>query len=119
MVKEGYYFGLPPLFFGGITLAFHWWISAAALIALALFCFSFFRDPDRAVPPDPDAVVSPADGRVVVITPEENAGRPGTRVSIFLAIWNVHVNRTPLANFAFNPRRRGKCIRVAGQCAGP
>ena len=48
MVKEGYYFGLPPLFFGGITLAFHWWISAAALIALALFCFSFFRDPDRA-----------------------------------------------------------------------
>jgi phosphatidylserine decarboxylase len=97
MVKEGYYFGLPPLFFGGITLALHWWITAGILIALALFCFSFFRDPDRAIPPDPDAIVSPADGRVVVITPEENAGRPGTRISIFLAIWNVHVNRTPLA----------------------
>ncbi len=96
MVKEGYYFGLPPLFFGGITLALHWWITATILIALALFCFSFFRDPERAVPADPDAVVSPADGRVVVITPEENAGRPGTRISIFLAIWNVHVNRTPL-----------------------
>ena len=97
MVKEGYYFGLPPLFFGGITLALHWWIPAAVLIALAFFCFSFFRDPDRAVPPDPDAVVSPADGRVVVINDEENAGRPGTRISIFLAIWNVHVNRTPLS----------------------
>jgi len=97
MVKEGYYFGLPPLFFGGITLALHWWVPAAILIALALFCFSFFRDPDRAVPPDHDTVVSPADGRVVVITDEENAGRPGTRISIFLAIWNVHVNRTPLS----------------------
>jgi phosphatidylserine decarboxylase len=97
MVKEGYYFGLPPLFFGGITLALHWWITAAALIALALFCFSFFRDPDRVIPPDPYAVVSPADGRVVVVTEEENAGRAGTRISIFLAIWNVHVNRTPLS----------------------
>ena len=97
MVKEGYYFGLPPLFFGGVTLALNWWIAAGILIALALFCFSFFRDPDRADPPDPDAVVSPGDGRVVVITEEENAGRPGTRVSIFLAIWNVHVNRTPLS----------------------
>jgi phosphatidylserine decarboxylase len=40
-------------------------------------------------------VVSPADGRVVVVTEEENVGRPGQRVSIFLAIWNVHVNRAP------------------------
>jgi len=96
MVKEGYYFGLPPLFFGGITLALHWWFIAGVLIALALFCFSFFRDPDRDIPADHDAVVSPADGRVVVITEEENAGRSGTRISIFLAIWNVHVNRTPL-----------------------
>jgi phosphatidylserine decarboxylase len=97
MVKEGYYFGLPPLFFGGITLALHWWFTATILIALAAFIFSFFRDPDRTVPPDPDAVVSPADGKVVVITEEENAGRPGIRISIFLAIWNVHVNRTPLS----------------------
>lgn len=57
----------------------------------------FFRDPDRAVPEDPAAIVAPADGRVVVITAEENAGRPGTRISIFLAIWNVHVNRAPAA----------------------
>jgi phosphatidylserine decarboxylase len=46
---------------------------------------------------EPGVVVSPADGRVVVVKDEENAGRPGKRVSIFLAIWNVHVNRSPAA----------------------
>jgi phosphatidylserine decarboxylase len=97
MVKEGYYFGLPPLLLGGIAFILHWWILASLLIAVALFCFSFFRDPERAISSDPGAIVSPADGRVVVITDEENAGRPGTRISIFLAIWNVHVNRSPAA----------------------
>ena len=97
MVKEGYYFGVPSLFLGGIALILHWWILAAVLIAFGLFCFSFFRDPERAISPDPDVVVSPADGRVVVITEEENAGRSGTRISIFLAVWNVHVNRSPAA----------------------
>jgi phosphatidylserine decarboxylase len=97
MVKEGYYFGIPPLLVGGFGIVFHWWIFGIALILLGLFCFSFFRDPERAIPEDPSAIVSPADGRVVVITDELNAGRPGTRISIFLAIWNVHVNRSPAA----------------------
>jgi phosphatidylserine decarboxylase len=97
MVKEGYYFGLPPLVLGGVAFLAHWTIAAILLVSLAAFVFSFFRDPERAIPLDPGAVVSPADGRVVVITDEENAGRPGKRVSIFLAIWNVHVNRSPEA----------------------
>ena len=97
MVKEGYYFGVPPLFLGALGLFFHAWIIAGVLMALGLFCFSFFRDPDRVIPQDDSAIVSPADGRVVVVTEEENAGRPGTRISIFLAIWNVHVNRAPAA----------------------
>jgi phosphatidylserine decarboxylase len=97
MVKEGYYFGVPPLLLGGLAILFHWWIAGALLIAFALFCCSFFRDPEREISPDPDVIVSPADGRVVVITDEENAGRPGTRLSIFLAVWNVHVNRSPAA----------------------
>ncbi len=46
---------------------------------------------------EPGVVVSPADGRVVVVKEEENKGRPGKRMSIFLAIWNVHVNRSPAA----------------------
>src|ERR1700757_4319906 len=97
MVKEGYYFGVPPLLLGGLAILFHWWIAGALLIAFALFCCSFFRDPEREISPDPDVIVSPADGRVVVITEEENAGRPGMRISIFLAVWNVHVNRSPAA----------------------
>jgi phosphatidylserine decarboxylase len=97
MVKEGYYFGVPPFLLGGIGIALHWWIAGVLLVALGLFCFSFFRDPEREVTSDPAAIVSPADGRVVVITDEESAGRPGTRISIFLAIWNVHVNRSPAA----------------------
>src|SRR5215467_10221438 len=96
MVKEGYYFGLPPLFFGGITLALHWWFTAGILIAVALFCFSFFRDPARSIPIEQDAVVSPADGRAVVVTDEEHAGPPGTRTSIFLALCNAPANRSPL-----------------------
>jgi phosphatidylserine decarboxylase len=97
MVKEGYYFGVPPLLLGLLAIALHWFILATLLLAFGLFCFSFFRDPERAIPDDPAAIVSPADGRVVVITQESNAGRPGTRISIFLAIWNVHVNRSPAA----------------------
>jgi phosphatidylserine decarboxylase len=97
MVKEGYYFGLPPLVLGIAAFFAQWIIAAIVLVLLAAFIFYFFRDPERAIPSDPSAVVSPADGRVVVITDEENAGRPGKRISIFLAIWNVHVNRSPEA----------------------
>jgi phosphatidylserine decarboxylase len=97
MVKEGYYFGVPPLLLGGFAVVLHWWLFGGILMAFAFFCFSFFRDPDREIPADPMAIVSPADGRVVVITEEQSAGRPGTRISIFLAIWNVHVNRSPAA----------------------
>src|SRR6266436_4301189 len=97
MVKEGYYFGVPPLVLGGVGYLLHWHAAAAVLVFLALFIFSFFRDPERVIPSEPGAVVSPGDGRVVVVTEEENAGRPGKRVSIFLAVWNVHVNRSPAA----------------------
>jgi len=95
MVKEGYFFGLPLLVLGGLAFILHWYLPATVLVFLALFVFSFFRDPDRVIPAEPGTVVSPADGRVVVVTEEENKGLPGQRVSIFLAIWNVHVNRAP------------------------
>ena len=100
MVKEGYWFGLPPLVVGLLLLTFSAPISLAAgglLVFLALFIFYFFRNPNRKIPMEPGVVVSPADGRVVVVKDEANAGRPGKRISIFLAIWNVHVNRSPAA----------------------
>jgi len=100
MVKEGYWFGLPPLAVGVLLLAMRAPLAGAGgvvLIFLALFVFYFFRNPNRNIPMEPGVVVSPADGRVVVVKDEDNAGRPGKRVSIFLAIWNVHVNRAPAA----------------------
>ena len=97
MVKEGYYFGLPPLVLGVAAFLAHWAVVGVVLVALALFVFYFFRDPERVIPTESGALVSPADGRIVVITDEANNGRPGKRVSIFLAIWNVHVNRSPEA----------------------
>jgi phosphatidylserine decarboxylase len=95
MVKEGYYFGVPPLALGGVFFLLNWNAVAVVLVLLALFVFSFFRDPERVIPAETGAVVSPGDGRVVVVTEEEYAGRPGKRISIFLAVWNVHVNRAP------------------------
>jgi phosphatidylserine decarboxylase len=97
MVKEGYTFGLPLLVMGGVFYLLHWNVAAVVAVLLALFVFSFFRDPERVIPVDAGAVVSPGDGRVVVVTDEEHDGRPGKRVSIFLAVWNVHVNRSPAA----------------------
>lgn len=100
MVKEGYWFGLPPLAIGLLLLALRMpWgmLAGGVLVFLALFVFYFFRNPDRKIPMEPGVLVSPADGRVVVVKGEEKAGQPGKRISIFLAIWNVHVNRSPAA----------------------
>jgi phosphatidylserine decarboxylase len=97
MVKEGYYFGLPLLLLAVVAYLAQSTILAVVLVCFALFVFSFFRDPERVIPSDPGAIVSPGDGRVVVVTDEENAGCPGKRISIFLAVWNVHVNRAPAA----------------------
>ena len=97
MAKEGYYFGLPPLVLGVLAFTFGWWTAGTISFLLAAFIFYFFRDPDRVIPSQPGAIVSPADGRVVVVKEEPYAGRAGKRISIFLAIWNVHVNRSPAA----------------------
>jgi phosphatidylserine decarboxylase len=102
MVKEGYYFGVPPLVVGVTFFLLHWVAAAAILVLFGLFCFTFFRNPERVIPKEPGAIVSPADGRVVVVTDEPYAGVPGKRISIFLAVWNVHVNRSPAAGTITN-----------------
>jgi phosphatidylserine decarboxylase len=97
MVKEGYKFGLPPLILGLLCLIPEWWWPAGILIFLGLFVFYFFRDPERRIPGETGAVVSPADGHVVEIVNEPLDGRAGQRISIFLSIWDVHVQRAPVA----------------------
>lgn len=97
MVKEGYKFAAPPLALGLVALLLGWPWLGAAILFLAAFVLYFFRDPERAIPADPFAVVSPADGRVVEVAEESFGGKPGRRLSIFLSVWDVHVNRAPVA----------------------
>jgi len=68
------------------------WAWALPFYILAAFCLNFFRDPERHAPPGPVAV-SPADGKVVAVVPGSGGGN---RISIFLNIFDVHVNRTPI-----------------------
>ncbi len=97
MVKDGYKFASAPLVLGIVALVFSQPWLGGALLFLAAFVLYFFRDPERVAPADPAAVVSPADGRVMEIVAEPMGSQPGRRISIFLAIWDVHVNRAPMA----------------------
>jgi phosphatidylserine decarboxylase len=71
---------------------------ATSLALLGGFFAYFFRDPDRAIPPGRDLVVSPADGRVMIAGPAEASAPPGqwTQVAIFLSPLDVHINRSPV-----------------------
>ena len=93
MVKDAYLFILPLLSVAAISFFFEWGLVALVFLLLALFVGYFFRNPEREVPSDPDLIVSPADGRVIRITPESGL----TRLSIFLSVFDVHVNRAPIA----------------------
>lgn len=93
MVVDGIYYAL-ALSAGGALVSY---LASPGfgvpLFLLALFCLYFFRDPDRSIPEGP-VCVSPADGKVVAVrreTPER------TRISIFLNVFDVHVNRAPIA----------------------
>src|SRR5207247_6649138 len=74
------------------------WIVFAALTLVWLEIVYFFRDPQRTIPQEPGAVVSPADGTITHVEEVDEPDFPGgraLRISIFLSIFNVHVNRTP------------------------
>ena len=80
--------------------AYFSWRAFAVLFLLALFVTAFFRDPARVIPQGDRLVVSPADGKVVVIAPapaNHPAGEGATQVSIFLSVFDVHINRAPIA----------------------
>jgi phosphatidylserine decarboxylase len=85
------------LFAGIAAAALGWRVTAAVLLILCAGVAFFFRDPERLPPAEPGAVVSPADGRIMEIADEAVGGRPGRRISIFLSILDVHVNRSPMA----------------------
>jgi len=92
MVRDGLYYGIGFAAVGVVIASVQPWLALVPFV-LAAFCLYFFRDPERQIPAGPVAV-SPADGKIVAVRPEGPSQR---RVSIFLNIFDVHVNRTPIA----------------------
>jgi phosphatidylserine decarboxylase len=97
MVPDGYYYGIPFALAGVLVgwLAAPLW--AVPALALAAFFLWFFRDPERAVPTGEGAIVSPADGKVTDVSTIRLDGAERQRISIFLNVFNVHVNRSPIS----------------------
>jgi phosphatidylserine decarboxylase len=93
MVRDGIYYALG---FTAAGVLISWLLGAGPalpLFLLAAFCAWFFRDPERPIPVG-SVAVSPADGKVVAVV---NEGNGQTRISIFLNIFDVHVNRSPIS----------------------
>ncbi|HEY2941600.1 MAG TPA: phosphatidylserine decarboxylase family protein [Vicinamibacteria bacterium] len=99
IAREGWPHILILLAVGGVLLLLRWHWVGGIIFALGLFTTFFFRDPDRKVLQDARLVVSPADGKVVQVIPAP-AGNPlgegASQVSIFLSVFDVHVNRAPI-----------------------
>lgn len=92
MLSYGYFYAGGLLVGAAAATYLLGWPYALPFYALAAFCLNFFRDPERQAPSGPVAV-SPADGKVVAIRPVASGAQ---QVSIFLNIFDVHVNRTPI-----------------------
>lgn len=100
VAREGIPFIVPLL-----AISFLLWILRFPLLAgvfglLALFVLYFFRDPERSIPPGEKAILSPADGTVIQVRPcreETLLNGPAIQISVFMSLFNVHVNRNPLS----------------------
>ena len=113
MVRDGIYYALALI--AVAVLIGIWATPLLALVPLLLAAFFlwFFRDPERVIPSTPGAVVSPADGKVTGVTTVQTDGEPGTRISIFLNVFNVHVNRSPASGvITALEYRRGKYLNA-------
>lgn len=98
MIRDGWPFVLIPLATALLAFALGHWYVALPLLLIAFFMAYFFRDPRRAPPAEEDVVVSPADGRVTRIGRLDPLREDSPRiVSIFLSVFDVHVNRAPVA----------------------
>ena len=113
MVRDGYFYGL-PLIAAGILVG---WLTnplwAIIPLLLAAFFLWFFRDPERTIPADSTAVVSPGDGKVTDVSTVMVGAEKQLRLSIFLSVFNVHVNRSPITGVISEIRyQRGKFLNA-------
>src|SRR4051812_19062648 len=119
MVRDGYYYAafllIAAVLLGWLTAP----VWAVPCLLLAAFFLWFFRDPERDIPDVAGAIVAPADGKVTDVSRVEVDGEPRTRVSIFLNVFDVHVNRSPIAGRIRDVRyHRGKFLNAMNKgCA--
>ncbi len=113
MVRDGYFYALALI---GAAFLLGWLTHPAWAIIpclLAIFFLWFFRDPERAIPQDAGAVVSPGDGKVTDVSIVTVGNERQMRVSIFLNVFDVHVNRSPIAGVVRDVRyQRGQFLNA-------
>jgi phosphatidylserine decarboxylase len=118
MVRDGYLYALALI---AAAVLVGWFTQPAwALVPLllALFFLWFFRDPERAIPDAAGALVSPGDGKVTDVSFVTTSGGKQARVSIFLSVFDVHVNRSPIAGVVREVRyQRGKFLNAMNQAS--
>ena len=117
MVRDGYFYALAFIAAGVLVAWFARPAWALVPLLLALFFLWFFRDPERVIPQEPGAVVSPGDGKVTDVSQFVGNERL-TRISIFLSVFDVHVNRSPIAGVVREVRyQRGKFLNAMNQAS--
>jgi phosphatidylserine decarboxylase len=113
MVRDGIYYALALV---AVAVLIGIWATpllALLPLLLAVFFLWFFRDPERVIPSTLGAVVSPADGKITGVSTIQVKGEPRTSISIFLNVFNVHVNRSPAAGVITAVEyRRGKYLNA-------
>ncbi|MFZ2083024.1 MAG: phosphatidylserine decarboxylase family protein [Candidatus Sulfotelmatobacter sp.] len=118
MVRDGYFYALGLIAAGMLVGWFARPAWALVPLLLALFFLWFFRDPERSIPDAADAVVSPADGKVTDVSWVTVGTEKHLRISIFLSVFDVHVNRSPIAGFVREVRyQRGKFLNAMNQAS--
>jgi phosphatidylserine decarboxylase len=118
MVRDGYFYALGLVVAGILVGWFAGPAWAVAPLLLALFFLWFFRDPERTIPDLPGVIVSPADGKVTDVSWLTVAGEKKMRISIFLNVFDVHVNRSPIAGIVREVRyQRGKFLNAMDEAS--
>jgi phosphatidylserine decarboxylase len=118
MVRDGYYYALALTAAAILVGWFAHPVWSVVPVLLALFFLWFFRDPERVIPDVPGAVVSPGDGKVTDVSIVMENGEEWARISIFLSVFDVHVNRSPIAGVVREVRyQRGKFLNAMNQAS--
>jgi phosphatidylserine decarboxylase len=113
MVRDGIYYALALVVVAVLIGIWATPLLALVPLLLAAFFLWFFRDPERVIPTTSGAVVSPADGKVTGVSTVQLDGNPATRISIFLNVFDVHVNRSPASGVITAVEyRRGKYLNA-------